>query len=226
LRAAGCQVELLPVIGSGRTLISKGFIGEARKQAQRVLSAIQEADGEGTMAVLGIEPSEILTLRDEYLDLFPGNEWAEGVARRAWMVDEYLVRPGVDGKTRIMRIDEVLRKPSGEATVLLHGHCYQKAQPPAVDGYPVGVEATASMLRGFGYSVDIVHAGCCGMAGAFGYEVEHYDLSQAVGELYLFPAVRQAASTVVVAASGFSCQAQIQDGVGREVRHPLSLLNI
>lgn len=108
--------------------------------------------------------------------------------------------------------------------VLLHGHCYQKAQPPAEDGYPTGVPATVAMLQALGYQVEVVDSGCCGMAGAFGYETEHYDLSVKVGELSLFPAVRKSDPEVVVAAAGTSCRSQIKDGTAREAVHPVCLI--
>jgi Fe-S oxidoreductase len=108
--------------------------------------------------------------------------------------------------------------------VLLHGHCYQKARPPAADGYPVGAAASLAALQAVGCRASLVEAGCCGMAGAFGYEAEHYALSMQVGELALFPAVRQSAQEVIVAAAGTSCRQQILDGTGRRAVHPVELL--
>jgi Fe-S oxidoreductase len=108
---------------------------------------------------------------------------------------------------------------------LLHGHCYQKAQPPAPDGYPSGVSATLAMLKAVGYEVELIDSGCCGMAGAFGYETEHYDLSMQVGELGLFPAIRATGGETIIAAAGVSCQAQIQDGTQREAVQPIRLVD-
>ncbi len=138
------------------------------------------------------------------------------------MIDELLIRPSSDGKTRISKI----KLPSGFAgrNVLLHGHCYQKAQPPSADGYPTGVSATTAMLKAAGYRVQVIDTTCCGMAGAFGYESEHYDVSMQVGELGLFPAIRKAAPDTLLAASGVSCQAQIADGTQRKVVHPITLV--
>jgi Fe-S oxidoreductase len=110
---------------------------------------------------------------------------------------------------------------------VLHGHCYQKAQPPAADGYATGVGATVMMLTAAGYAVEVIDSGCCGMAGAFGYENEHYDTSLKVGELVLLPALRAAREkdeNVLLAASGVSCQAQIEDGLGEPPQHPISLV--
>ena len=107
--------------------------------------------------------------------------------------------------------------------VLLHGHCYQKAQPPAKDGYPIGQVATIDMLENVGYSVTNIDDGCCGMAGAFGYEAEHFSVSMQVGELALIPAIK-GSNIRLIAAAGISCKSQIEDGTGRHVFHPISLL--
>jgi FAD/FMN-containing dehydrogenase/Fe-S oxidoreductase len=234
LEACGCRVQVLPVMGAGRTLISKGFIQPAKKHAARLLGAVEKLDPNGEMAVLGLEPSEIYTLRDEYFDLLPGEAQVAALAKRAYMIDEYLIRPANGEGARLA--DAVARQgsdldqeeaPSGEAReakVLLHGHCYQKAQPPAADGYATGVPATRRMLESAGYRVEVIDSGCCGMAGAFGYEAEHFDVSMDVGELKLLPAVRQAASGTLVAASGVSCQSQIEDGAGRSASHPIELV--
>lgn len=218
LQAAGYRVVKIPVVGAGRTLISKGFLPQARRHAERVLTAIELIDPLGEMPVVGVEPSELLTLRDEYLDLLPGNEKARGLSWRAYLIDEFMVRPGKDGRLRFEALAGVGR---GEK-VLFHGHCYQKAQPPAEDGYPSGPAATRAFLEGMGYEAEMIQAGCCGMAGSFGYEAEHYEVSMQVGELALFPAVR-AAGDVRLAASGVSCRTQIEAGTGRKAVHPVML---
>jgi Fe-S oxidoreductase len=176
------------------------------------------------MPVIGIEPSELYTLCEEFLDFFPRDEWVHSLAKRAWLVDEFLIRPQPGGEIPVERLARrMLSQPNGKL-VLLHGHCHQKARPPADDGYPVGVEATASLLRSVGYRVNIIEAGCCGMAGAFGYEAEHYDLSMRIGEMSLLPQVRAAPDGVIIAAAGTSCRAQIEDGTGRQAIHPISLI--
>jgi FAD/FMN-containing dehydrogenase/Fe-S oxidoreductase len=225
LRASGCKVKILPVLGAGRTLISKGFLEPARKHAAQLLKVIQSTDPDGRLPVVGVEPSEIYTLRDEYLDFFPENTYMAHLAQRSWMVDEYLVRPGANGlplSNTLFRGDE-----GKDAPVLLHGHCYQKAQPPSPDGYPIGVLATQTLLETAGYQVIMTDSGCCGMAGAFGYEAEHYHFSQQVGEYSLFPAIRNALEkngSIPVVTPGVSCLAQIQDGVGCNILHPVQLL--
>lgn len=225
LQAAGCQVKILPVLGAGRTLISKGFLEPAKKHAIQLIKGIQSVDPEGKLPVIGIEPSEIYTLRDEYLDFFPGDSYVDELAKRCWMIDEFLIRPGPDGDLRSRKLfgtNKIMNNP-----VLLHGHCYQKAQPPAADGFLIGVKATQKLLEDAGYVVKEIESGCCGMAGAFGYEAEHYDFSQQVGEYALYPKIRLALeqnSTSCVVTPGVSCQAQIKDGVGCISLHPVQLL--
>jgi FAD/FMN-containing dehydrogenase/Fe-S oxidoreductase len=228
LRAAGHRVHLLPVSGAGRTLISKGFLSAAIAHAKRLIDEVDRLDPENLLPVVGVEPSEILTLRDEYHDLFPGEDILERVdtlASRSYSIEEFIMRPGLNGEPRMLRIVKHEGKNSEKTQVLLHGHCYQKAQPPAPDGYPSGVSATLAMLEAVGYDVKLIDAGCCGMAGAFGYETEHYDLSMQVGELGLFPAIRATGAGTIIAAAGVSCQAQIQDGTQREALHPIRLVD-
>jgi Fe-S oxidoreductase len=173
--------------------------------------------------VIGLEPSEIYTLKDEFLDLLPGDPTVKAISERAFMIDEYLLRPGDDGSPRLSKIGQKQQDNNNRTIVLLHGHCYQKAQPPAKDGFPTGVASSIAMLEHSGYSVTIIDDGCCGMAGAFGYETEHYEVSMQVGELAMLPAIR-ANRQVIIAASGISCQSQIQDGTGAQVFHPISLV--
>jgi FAD/FMN-containing dehydrogenase/Fe-S oxidoreductase len=217
LACAGYRAEILPVTGAGRTLISKGFLRAAKRHARKLLAAVENLDPAGRLPIIGIEPSEVYTLSDEYPDFFPADEGVTQLAKRAWMIDEFLIRES--------RLETCLSAlPASKLNIILHGHCYQKARPPAADGDPVGVDASVAMLEMLGYSVEVVDAGCCGMAGAFGYEAEHYDFSMQVGELALFPAVRSADADAIVAASGVSCQSQIEDGAGREAVHPITLV--
>jgi FAD/FMN-containing dehydrogenase/Fe-S oxidoreductase len=224
LIAAGYKPHLIPVVGAGRTLISKGFIPQAREHARRVLRAIRRLDPIEQLPVVGIEPSEIYTLRDEYLDFLPSVPGVRALARRAFMLDEFLLRNQDFGVQPVERLRESLNNKANGNRVLLHGHCYQKTQPPADDGLPSGQQATAALLVALGYEVETVNSGCCGMAGSFGYEAEHYDLSMQIGELALFPAVRAATADQQVVASGVSCRAQIASGTGRIALHPVSLI--
>jgi Fe-S oxidoreductase len=108
--------------------------------------------------------------------------------------------------------------------ILLHKHCYQKSRTPISDHHPLGIQATVAMLSASGYHVEVIESGCCGVAGAFGYEAEHYELSMKIGEAALLPAIRRSGGDVILAASGVSCQAQIREGSGRPTFHPIQLV--
>lgn len=223
LLTLGDRVKILSTLGAGRTLISKGFLTQAKSHARHLMDEIQRIDPQGKMPVVGLEPSEIYTLKDEFIDLLPEDPRVEALAQRAFMIDEYLIRPGSDGNQRLSKYAQKTGAGNDGTNVLLHGHCYQKAQPPATDGFPTGMAATAAMLEFVGYSVTTIDDGCCGMAGAFGYETEHYSVSMQVGEQALLPAIRMSESSII-AAAGISCQSQILDGTGRQAFHPISLV--
>jgi len=217
LAAAGLKAAVLPFNGAGRTLISKGLLPAAKEHARRVVQTIEAWDPERRIPVVGIEPSEIYTFKDEYLDLLPGEDGVSALAKRSFMLDEFLLREGLDG------LRAALTAPA-QRSVLMHGHCYQKAQAPADDGVPAGAAATAALLIELGFEVEQVNSGCCGMAGSFGYEAEHYELSMQIGEMAVFPAVRGAGESQHVVAAGVSCRSQIASGTGREALHPVSLI--
>jgi len=240
LEQAGCEVVMIPVVGAGRTLVSKGMLKSARAHAKRLVEAISQLDPEGKAPIVGVEPSEVLSLCDEYLDLLAEDVRVRSIAHRSFTVEEFLIRPrnaekGCIGSVLIdnMRIANITQKNTPNSnhinkkkhvTVILHGHCYQKARPPHPDGHPVGVEATIQMLTKVGYEVKVMDTGCCGMAGAFGYENEHLEFSLKVGELSLFPTIRNTDPQTLIAASGVSCRTQIEDGTGRRAYHPVELL--
>jgi Fe-S oxidoreductase len=202
----------------------------AKKHAAKILDEIRKHDPQSLLAVVGVEPSEIYTLKDEFLELLPDRAAEiKALAARTWMIDEYLLRPGANSSIqRILRVaNKSPKKPPSiqHPKIKLHGHCYQKSQLPASDSYPIGQAASAELLQAVGYEVDIIPSGCCGMAGAFGYETEHFEVSQAVGELVLFPEVRKAkARGWMVVAPGTSCRAQIADGVDLIPEHSITLV--
>jgi Fe-S oxidoreductase len=163
--------------------------------------------------LIGIEPSAILTFRDEYPDLLRGEEKdaARKIGAYTFMIEEFLAR-----ELELGNIDVSLFKETG-ATIKVHGHCQQKALSSLT---PVKV-----ILTKLGNNqVHMINSGCCGMAGSFGYEKEHYDISMKIGELVLFPAVRKQPENVVIAAAGTSCRHQIKDGTGRKAVHPVEIL--
>ena len=224
VEAAGCKVRVLSVVGAGRPLISKGFLDRAKDHAAKLVAAIKQIDPDGQLPIVGVEPSEIFTLRDEYIDFFPDDDYVQAMAKRAWMADEFMLRPAADGRTYLDHLKENTGADKSGQRVLLHGQCYQKVQPMADDALPTGAQASLVMLKTMGYEVSMIETGCCGMAGAFGYEAEHYDISMQLGEMAVFPAVRQADESTIVAASGTSCRSQIKSGTERKSVHPISLL--
>jgi Fe-S oxidoreductase len=226
LRSSGFNSWLLPVLGAGRTLISKGFLPAARAHAARLVDAIRQVDPQGFLPVIAVEPSEIYTLNDEYPDLLPGDSYVAGLAQRVWTVEEWMIRQ--PNALAWVQSEGSRRGTKAPQEVILHPHCYQKAQQPRPDGLPSGGLAAKVLLETAGYSVRMVEAGCCGMAGAFGYEQEHYQLSLEVGEQGLLPALRKAISEtngdIIIAAAGVSCRAQIEDALRRPAFHPLAIL--
>ena len=225
LEMADIETLILPVLGAGRTLISKGFVSAAKQHANRLIAAIRKLDPSGKYSIVGIEPSEIYTLKDEFVDFFSEDSYVQGIRQRSWMIDEFLLRPDSTGQPRINKL--VPRVNVSSEKVLLHNHCYQKAQPPADDGFPTGASATIKFLQAFNIQVEAIEAGCCGMAGAFGYETDHYEFSQKVGEQSLFPAIRESQNNndqCIVSVSGVSCNTQVEDGTGIKPIHPLQII--
>ena len=165
------------------------------------------------MKIIGLEPSCLLTLRDEYLDFFPVDSRAGLIAGVSQLIEEFLTEPGPDGNRPL----DYLRLKPVKGRFLLHGHCYIKSL--------VGMEATLGILSAIGADVEEIDSGCCGMAGSFGYEVEHYDLSMQIGEMCLFPAIRKGLKNgAQVITSGISCRTQIADGTAAHSLHPIELL--
>lgn len=212
LETLGYEVAIPPHVESGRASLSKGLLRRAKGFARRNVSALHGIISEA-VPLLGIEPSAILTFRDEYPDLLRGEEQAQAreLSRHCLMLDEFLARELEAG-----RIAESSFRKTGHV-VHLHGHCQQKAL--------ASLTPTVKILETLaGYDVRVIPSGCCGMAGSFGYEIEHYELSQKIGELVLFPRVRGLCSDEVVAAPGTSCRHQIHDGTGIRAFHPAELL--
>ena len=163
--------------------------------------------------MLGIEPSAILSFRDEYPKLVApeARESAVQLGRHSLMMEEFLAAEFQKGRITPDAFSTASRQ------ILLHGHCHQKAL--------AGTECSAWVLgMPRNYHVDVIPSGCCGMAGSFGYEQEHYAVSMQVGELVLFPAVRKSDSATIIAAPGTSCRHQIADGTGRKALHPVEIL--
>ncbi len=212
LHALGYRIEVPGADQSGRTFLSKGLLRTARKKAEnniRLLAPLVRQE----KPLVGLEPSAILGFRDEYPELAGPElrEQARSLKNNALLLEEFLVRESEAGRIEASRFTD---KP---AKISLHGHCQQKAV--------ASTEPTRKMLSiPVNYEVEEIPSGCCGMAGSFGYEKEHYELSMKVGELVLFPAIRQLEPDVIVAAPGTSCRHQIMDGTGRKALHPAEIL--
>ena len=185
----------------------------AQKFALRNVELLKDVVTEGS-PLIGLEPSAILGFRDEYPDLVPSHlqAAARALAKNALLIDEFIAREADAG--RISRAAFTTRPQA----VKLHGHCHQKALS--------SLNPTVRMLElPANFKVSVIPSGCCGMAGSFGYEAEHFELSQQIGELVLFPAVRAAAPDTLVCAPGTSCRHQIKDGTGRIALHPVEVLH-
>jgi Fe-S oxidoreductase len=193
----------------GRTFLSAGLVEEARTEARRVLAAALPFLHRG-VPIVGLEPSCLLTLRDEFLAMLPGGD-TERLGSQAFLFEEFLAREKSAG-----RLPGSIAKSARK--VLLHGHCHQKAF-----GVMGSVEAALGLVDGL--VVETVESSCCGMAGAFGYGAETYEASIAMGELSLLPAVRGAPADTTIAADGFSCRHQIRDGTGRTALHVARILS-
>ncbi len=182
---------------------------QAKAEARRLIEALQPYLAHG-LPVLGLEPSCLLTLRDEFTAMLPGAD-SDNLARRALLLEEFLAAEHAAGRLRLAL------RALPQRRALLHGHCHQKA---------FGVMPAVVAVLGLVPELDVesVEAGCCGMAGGFGYEAEHYGMSLRMGELGLLPAVRSAAADTLIVADGTSCRHQIRDGAGRTAVHVAQVL--
>jgi FAD/FMN-containing dehydrogenase/Fe-S oxidoreductase len=209
LEAAGYEVIVVTRRACcGRPAYSKGLIEEARSLARRNVDLLAPYARRG-VPIIGSEPSCILTLRDEYIDLIPNDADTSAVAAHAFMIDEFLAK-------HLESDDLGIEWRDSERSVFFHGHCHQKAL--------IGVVPSMQLLSHAGLSARESGAGCCGMAGSFGYEREHYEVSRKVGEERLFPGVRGATDDTVIAVAGVSCRQQIEHFTGRNVIHIAEVL--
>ncbi|PQJ74030.1 FAD-binding and (Fe-S)-binding domain-containing protein [Polaribacter gangjinensis] len=210
LEKLGYEVIVLNHEESGRSFISKGFLKEAKKVCDKNIALFKNVISDET-PLIGIEPSAILTFRDEYIRLATDKIAAEKIAKNAFTFEEFL-----SNEHQKNNVDVSLFS-SEEKEIKIHGHCHQKALS--------STHASFQILNiPKNYKVTILNTGCCGMAGSFGYEKEHYEISMQVGEDTLFPKIRNCAPETEIAASGTSCRHQIYDGTKRVAKHPITLL--
>ena len=197
---------------SGRAWLSKGLLREAKKIANKNIHLLSKHITAET-PLIGIEPSAILTFRDEYVDLADDDlfEAAKEMAKHVWTIDEFLAAEIEKGNIKKENFTGEKRN------IKLHGHCQQKALSSLASSVSV-------LSLPENYLVDIIPSGCCGMAGSFGYEKEHYEISMKIGELVLLPAVRSSNNETIIAAPGTSCRHQIKDGTGKKALHPVEVL--
>jgi Fe-S oxidoreductase len=213
MQRLGYQVLTVKHGVSARTYLSKGLLRKARGIAERNVKAFAALVNQ-EVPLVGLEPSAILGFRDEYPELVNRElaDDARKLAAHAMTLEEFLEQEMDKGMIPVEKFT------SDKKHIKLHGHCQQKA-----------VSTTNPTLRILsrpaGYSVEEIPSGCCGMAGSFGYEKEHYELSMKVGELILFPAIRKTVDDVIIAAPGTSCRHQIKDGTGRRALHPAEILH-
>jgi Fe-S oxidoreductase len=215
LSAAGYRVQTLQAVDGkrplccGRSFLATGMVEQAQVEARRLLDAVRPYVARG-LPIIGLEPSCLLTLRDEYRSMLPGDE-TEAVARQAMLLEEFLASEQRAGRLRLKL------KPLAARRALVHGHCHQKAFATMSD-----LQQTLQLIPGL--AVEVIESGCCGMAGAFGYEASHYELSMRMAEQDLLPALREADPDSLIVANGTSCRHQIEDGVQRGARHVALLL--
>ena len=226
LAACGYEVLVLPVVGAGAGLVSKSFFAPAQRHAGGVLDALDKLDPARILPIVGVEPPEVYCLKNDYADLLPSraDEIASRVAR-VWLLDEFLLRSDAFFQLRVARTEGAPARQKSTPKIHLQPHCHQRAEPPAADGLPTGAAATLSLLQSLGLEVEMLDAGCCGMAGTFGYEAEHYELSMKVGE-QIFNSEFIIPNSEFV-CSGAACRmqvAQIAQGAGVEAKHPLEVV--
>jgi FAD/FMN-containing dehydrogenase/Fe-S oxidoreductase len=212
LNSLGYKVILPDHTESGRTFLSKGMIRKAKKIARHNITLLKDLISK-EQPLVGIEPSAILCFRDEYIDLAGDTlkDDARKLSGNCLLFDEFILRETAKGKIRKEQFTKKTRH------IRLHGHCHQKAL--------ASVESTRKMLLiPENFQVEEIKSGCCGMAGSFGYEKEHYEVSMKVGELVLFPEIRKTNEETIIAAPGTSCRHQILDGTGRKALHPIEVL--
>ena len=210
LTALNYEVKLIDNAESGRSFLSKGLLEQAKDVANKNVSLFKDMISSDT-PLIGIEPSAILTFKDEYLRLADDKTSAEAISKNTFLIEEFIQQE--IGLGNIKPEQFTLESKS----IKFHGHCHQKAMSNQLSSF-----AVLNLPKN--YKVTIIPSGCCGMAGSFGYEKEHYEVSMQIGEQTLFPAVRKAANDTVIAANGTSCRHQIKDGTNRDAKHPISIL--
>ncbi len=210
LEAAGYEVLLPGNVCCGRPAISKGLVNKAKSDAQNTVEKLLPF-AEAGIAIVGLEPSCLLSMRDEYFSLLPKDERVKTVAAHCFTFEEFIAKLIENNE-----MTSVTPTSSSTSKALLHGHCHQKSL--------VGTKPAHKILQAIGFEVEEVDSGCCGMAGSFGYESEHYDISRKMAERRLMPAIRANSTNSVIVAAGTSCRHQIAHFTGQTALHPAEIL--
>ena len=212
LNRLGYKVIVPELVESGRTYLSKGLLKEAQKLAEENVKRLKSFANSNNQ-LIGIEPSAILSFRDEYPDLCRGElkEIAQKLVKKTFLIEEFLAQEVDAGRIKVEQFTTSTQR------LRMHGHCFQKALSSMVP-----LKKILSLPAN--YTVLNIPSGCCGMAGSFGYEKEHYEISMKIGELVLFPTIRKESEATIISASGTSCRHQISDGTGRGAKHPVEIL--
>lgn len=208
----GYEVKLLSAVGSGAALLSKGFIEQAKRHAEKVLGEIKRLGAGANIPVVGCEPPEVYCLKHEYSALLPNRKKEiESISNNVFLVEEFILR--------VAKLDDKLAaqiSALNKKEIFFHPHCHQRAE---------GELATVELLKLFGFNVQVSDAGCCGMAGSFGFDKEHYSLSMQIGEMRLLPKVRKLGNRELgIVSSGAACRMQIRHGTGVAAKHPLVMI--
>jgi len=210
LELLGYKVIVINELESSRSFLSKGFLEDAKAIANKNVNYFKALANE-MFYLIGIEPSAILTFKDEYLKLADDKDAAKSISKHTFLIEEFIQQEIELGNIASEKFTKEVK------TIKFHGHCHQKALANQKSSFDV-------LNLPENYKVTIIPSGCCGMAGSFGYEKDHYDVSMQIGEQTLFPAVRKASSDTIIAANGTSCRHQIKDGTGRIAKHPITIL--
>ncbi|GAA4302021.1 FAD-binding and (Fe-S)-binding domain-containing protein [Aestuariibaculum suncheonense] len=204
------EIKVIKHAESGRTFLSKGLLEQAKTVANKNVSIFKGLVSAET-PLIGIEPSAILSFKDEYLKLAEDKTSAEYISKHVFLIEEFIQQEIKLGNIKPEQFTLEAK------TIKFHGHCHQKSLGNQLPSFDV-------LNLPKNYKVTIIPSGCCGMAGSFGYEKEHYEVSMKVGEQTLFPAVRKAPRDTIISANGTSCRHQIKDGTQREAKHPVTIL--
>ena len=204
------EVKLVDHAESGRAFLSKGLLKQAKDVANKNVNSFKNIISKDS-PLIGIEPSAILTFKDEYLKLADDKTSAENISKHTYLIEEFIQNEIEIGHIKAEQFTLEAKE------IKFHGHCHQKA---------LSNQSSSFSVLNFpkNYKVTIIPSGCCGMAGSFGYEKEHYEVSMRIGEQTLFPAIRNAGNESIISANGTSCRHQIKDGTQREARHPITIL--